>query len=88
MQTQIQTRKDLDALDDKSKREFLELLKGSVTVKVDVAVYPSDYDSALKEGESGYIAPVWNDVVEINAIKRLGFKSVSDLDECISSYSK
>ncbi|GIA27447.1 hypothetical protein FXE96_09740 [Vibrio cholerae] len=47
----------------------------TVTVRHDRAVYPDDYDTSLKDGDDGYIEPVYEYVQQVDqsVLKRFGF---------------
>lgn len=38
----------------------------TITVRYDDAEYPEDYDTSLKEGDDGYIEPIWRFETEID----------------------
>lgn len=38
----------------------------TITVRYDDAQYPDNYDTSLKEGDDGYIEPIWRFEEEIN----------------------
>lgn len=68
----INSREDLDSLQGTPEYDkFMELLKGSMTIKQDIAVYPDGYGSPDYEGEK--INPVWTDIEDLSMIKRFGF---------------
>lgn len=73
MQSQlINTRADLDAcIGTPRHAEFIALLKGGLTMRVDTAVYPDGY------GQPGYtgpaVEPVWTEVEDLSTIGRFGF---------------
>lgn len=70
----IHTRADLDAIAGTPEHtEFMRYLKGSVTKRVNTAVYPEEYDSTLNEGDEGYVAPAWEEQENLNEITRFGF---------------
>lgn len=71
----INTREDLDALQETSPVEytnFMEFLKGSMTRKQDVAAYPEGYNQPDYAGDK--IEPVWQDVEDLSTIERFGFQ--------------
>ena len=75
--TVINTRADLDAIAGTAEYdEFMQLLKGSMTRKQDIAVRPDDYDKPEYEGPK--IPPVWEDVEDLSTIERFCF-SKADL---------
>jgi hypothetical protein len=67
----INTREDLDALNDTDKAQFIALLKGSMTRKQDSQVYPDDYNQPEYAGE--VLEPIWIDVEDLRTIERFGF---------------
>lgn len=72
--TVINTRADLDILKDTNPAahaQFMEYLKGSMTRKQDMAVYPADYNQPDYAGDK--INPVWQDVEDLSTIERFGF---------------
>jgi hypothetical protein len=68
----INTREDLDAIAGTAGYdEFMASLKGSMTRKQDVQVYPEGYNQPGYEGET--LAPIWENVQDLNTIQRFGF---------------
>ena len=68
----INTRADLDSIaGTKQHDEFMELLKGSMTRKEDVADYPDNYHEPDYDGPK--VEPVWHDVEDLSLIHRFGF---------------
>ena len=67
----INTRADLDTLNDTDKAQFIALLKGSMTRKQDSQVYPDDYNQPDYAGE--VLEPIWIDVEDLRTIERFGF---------------
>ena len=67
----INTREDLDALNDTDKAQFIALLKGSMTRRQDSQVYPDDYNKLEYAGE--VLEPIWVDVEDLRTIERFGF---------------
>ncbi|EKF9739680.1 hypothetical protein [Vibrio cholerae] len=47
----------------------------TITVRYDDAQYPDNYDKSLKEGDEGYVEPIWRFENEIDnsVLKRFGF---------------
>ncbi|MEB5538585.1 hypothetical protein [Vibrio cholerae] len=47
----------------------------TITVRYDKAQYPDDYDTSLKEGDEGYIDPIYEYVQQVDqsVLKRFGF---------------
>lgn len=69
----INTREDLDAIAETEKHvEFMQVLKGSMTRKVDVQTYPEGYGKPDYEGET--LEPIWQEVEDLSTIERFGFK--------------
>lgn len=70
--TVINTREDLDAIQGTPKYdEFMEALKGSMTRKQNVQVYPDNYGDPDYDGET--LEPIWEDVEDLSTIERFGF---------------
>lgn len=70
--TVINTREDLDAIAGTPEHaEFMAKLKGSMTRKQDVQVYPDGYNSPDYDGEK--LEPIWEDVEDLSTIERFGF---------------
>lgn len=67
----INTREDLDSLNDTDKAQFIALLKGSMTRRQDSQVYPDDYNQPEYAGE--VLEPIWIDVEDLRTIERFGF---------------
>ena len=68
----INTREDLDVLTGTPKHdEFMSYLKGSMTRKVDTAIYPDGYGKPDYTG--GLVIPAWTDVQDLSVIERFGF---------------
>jgi hypothetical protein len=68
----INTREDLDAIKGTPEHtEFMESLRGSMTRKQDVQVYPDNYNDPDYDGDE--IPPVWEDVEDLSTIERFGF---------------
>lgn len=68
----INTREDLDALQGtKFYSDFMAALKGSMTRKQDVQVYPEGYGQPGYEGPA--LEPIWQDVEDLSVITRFGF---------------
>jgi hypothetical protein len=75
--TIINTREDLDAIQGTPEHaQFMDFLRGSMTRKQNVAVYPDGYGQPGYKGEA--IEPVWQDVEDLSIIERFGFQK-SDL---------
>lgn len=70
--TIINTRADLDALIGTPEHdEFMAMLKGSMTRKQDVQVYPEGYNQPDYKGDK--LEPIWDDVEDLSTIERFGF---------------
>lgn len=70
--TIINTRADLDALIGTPEHdEFMAMLKGSMTRKQDVQVYPEGYNQPGYEGNK--LEPIWEDVEDLSTVERFGF---------------
>ncbi len=68
----INTRADLDAISGTPEYdEFIEALKGSMTRRQDMQVYPDGYGQPGYEGEA--LEPIWTDVEDLSTIERFGF---------------
>ncbi len=48
----------------------------TISVRYDDAVYPDDYDYLLKEGDEGYITPIYRTETEVDqsVLNRFGVK--------------
>ena len=72
MKYTINTRADLDAIAGTAGYdEFMASLKGSMTRKQDVQVYPEGYNQPDYEGDK--LEPIWEDVQDLSTIQRFGF---------------
>jgi len=70
--TTINTREDLDAIAGTPEHaEFMQALKGSMTRKQDVQVYPDGYNQPGYEGPK--LEPIWEDVEDLSTIEQFGF---------------
>ena len=70
--TIINTRADLDAIAGTPEHaEFMQFLKGSMTRKQDVQVYPEGYNQPDYDGEK--LEPIWQDIEDLGTIERFGF---------------
>lgn len=68
----INTRADLDALAGTPEHaEFMRSLKGSMTRKQNVQVYPDGYGQPGYEGPA--LDPIWEDVQDLSTITAFGF---------------
>ena len=72
MKTIINTREDLDAIDGTPEHdEFMNMLKGSMTRKQNIQVYPEGYSQPDYDGEK--LEPIWETVEDLSIIQRFGF---------------
>ena len=72
LKTIINTRADLDAIAGTPEHaEFMKSLKGSMTRKQDVQVYPEGYNMPGYEGPK--LEPIWEEVEDLSTIERFGF---------------
>lgn len=68
----INTRDDLEHIKGTPEYdEFMVYLKGTMTQKVDKAVYPDDYNQPDYAGNP--VDPDWQDVENLDVIKSFGF---------------
>jgi hypothetical protein len=68
----INTREDLDSIAGTPEHAaFMAQLKGSMTRKQNVQVYPEGYGRPEYEGE--VISPDWRDVEDLSTITSFGF---------------
>ena len=82
----VNTREDLDKLKETDRASFLEFtnyLSGTRKRKVDVAVYPDDYNTPGFEGDR--IEPIWEEVESLYTIQRFGFETSADFDAYLNS---
>ncbi len=84
---QINTRADLEALaGTDAYAEALQMLKGSMTAAINVAVYPEGY---FDDGYAGpEIEPVWEDVESLEALNLLGISKAEFLAEYARVFSE
>ena len=72
MKTIINTREDLDAIAGTPEHtEFMNMLKGSMTRKQNIQVYPDEYNQPNYQGEK--LEPIWETVEDLSIIQRFGF---------------
>jgi len=72
MKTIINTREDLDAIANTPEHtEFMAMLKGSMTRKQNIQVYPDGYNQPDYQGEK--LEPIWETVEDLSIIQRFGF---------------
>jgi hypothetical protein len=72
MKSIINTREDLDAIIGTPEHEqFMQMLKGSMTRKQNVQVYPEGYNQPDYDGEK--LEPIWEDIEDLSIITRFGF---------------
>ena len=68
----INSRADLDAIQGTPEYdEVMTYLKGSMTRKQNVQVYPEDYGTPEYTGET--LEPIWEDVEDLSTITLFGF---------------
>jgi len=68
----INTRADLDAIIGTADHaEFMSRLRGSMTRRQDMAVYPDNYNDPDYDGPT--IDADWQDVEDLTTIQRFGF---------------
>lgn len=68
----INSRADLDALQGTPEYdEFITKLKGSMTRKQNVQVYPEDYGTPEYSGP--ILEPIWEDIEDLTTITAFGF---------------
>ena len=68
----INTRADLDAIAGTPQHtEFMRALKGSMTLKQSVQVYPEGYGQPGYEGPT--LEPIWEFVEDLSTITAFGF---------------
>lgn len=68
----INTRADLDAIAGTPQHaEFMRALKGSMTLKQNVQVYPEGYGQSGYEGPT--LEPIWEFVEDLSTITAFGF---------------
>ena len=68
----INSRSDLDAIAGTSQHaEFMRFLKGSMTRKQNIQVYPDGYGTPEYEGP--ILDPIWGDVEDLSTITAFGF---------------
>lgn len=68
----VNTRADLDALaGTPAHADFMGYLRGGMTRKQDVAVYPDGYGMPGYSGEP--VEPVWVEVEDLSTIEAFGF---------------
>lgn len=80
MHSLINSRQDLEALRGTSEfAEAIAALAGSMTIRVDVAEYPSGYGDPDYNGAT--IEPVWEDREDLTTIERLGYTKAEILAE-------
>jgi hypothetical protein len=68
----INTREDLDAIVGTPEyNDFIVKLKGSMTRKQNVQVYPDGYNQPDYQGEK--LDPIWIEIEDLSIIERFGF---------------
>jgi len=74
--TVINTREDLDAITGTPEHSaFMLALKGSMTRRQNVQVYPEGYGKPEYDGPQ--LEPIWEDVEDLSAIERFGFTKMT-----------
>lgn len=69
----INSREDLDFVaGTKEHADFMQMLKGSMTRKVDVQTYPEGYNKPEYKGDK--LEPIWQEAEDLSTIERFGFK--------------
>jgi len=75
----INSREDLEAVKGTPDYDkFMQALKGSMTRRQDMQVYPNGYNQPDYEGEK--LEPIWEDVEDLSTIQRFGFTK-ADFEE-------
>ena len=70
--TVINTREDLDAITGTPEHSaFMLALKGSMTRRQNIQVYPESYGKPEYDGPQ--LEPIWEDVEDLSTIERFGF---------------
>ena len=83
----INSRADLDAIKGTpAHAEFLHLLRGSITRRIDTQTYPEDYGTPEYAGPK--LDPVWVGVESLETITRFGFTKAGLLAETPGSGRK
>jgi hypothetical protein len=68
----INSRQDLDAIQGTSEYdEFMNSLKGTMTRKHNVQVYPENYGTSEYDGPD--LEPIWEDIEDLTTITSFGF---------------
>lgn len=68
----INTREDLDKIQGTPEyNEFMNRLRGSMSIKVDVQIYPENYNDPDYDGPK--LEPVWDELEDLSTIERFGF---------------
>lgn len=68
----INTREDLDSVKGTAQyNDFINHLKGSMTVRNNVQVYPENYNKPDYTGE--ILEPIWETSEDLSNIQRFGF---------------
>lgn len=76
----INSRADLDAIQGTPEHEqFMQMLKGSMARRQNVAVYPEGYGQPDYDGP--VVEPAWEDVEDLSTIERFGFTKEDFADE-------
>lgn len=68
----INTREDLDSVERSIEYfNFIQYLIGSTINKLDIQVYPDNYNQSDYAGEK--LEPIWQDTEDLSIIERFGF---------------
>jgi hypothetical protein len=68
----INTRQDLNSIQGTSEYDnFINYLKGSITQRRDIQVYPENYGKPDYTGEK--LEPIWETFEDTSVIERFGF---------------
>jgi len=68
----INTREDLDTVEGTGEYfNFIQYLIGSTINKIDIQIYPENYNQPDYTGEK--LEPIWQDVEDLSIIERFGF---------------
>lgn len=75
----VNTRADLDALKGTpAYADTMNVLKASMTTRVDTATYPEGYGQPEYSGPS--VSPNWAEVESLDTIERIGFTKAEFLE--------
>lgn len=72
--SKVKTRADYELLNDEDKIVFKKYIKGTISREVDIQSYPANYfDNQKKEGDEGFIAPIFKETEDMTVANRFGF---------------